>query len=178
MGYLFFMIDHSLEFHRNAMPLIPSSDDRHPGVAFYVDGNPHQHFCPCQNSGNKTCAHLKSLFKAIDKKGAYCKSLNLEARFRKSVWHDLATVLSQGDRLEPKTTKARFYKKGDQKLLKVLTPAGKVVITYGSANGDKCRFAERLGALLFGRGSPGPRPGGNHPPPRAVNHDRCGTAAT
>ncbi|MCB2144863.1 MAG: DEAD/DEAH box helicase [Deltaproteobacteria bacterium] len=73
--------------------------------------------------------------------------MNLEAQFRSSVWHDLATVLSQGDRLTPKTTKARFYMSENQTLLKVLTPDGNVVITYGSANGDRNRFAERLGAF-------------------------------
>ncbi len=141
------MVDHALEFHRNAIALVPPTEDRHPGIAFFVGGNPPQYFCTCQKTGKTTCAHLKSLFKAIDKKGAADNGPNLEARFRKSIWHDLATVLSQGDRLTPNTTTAQFYKSGHQTLLKVLTPDGKVAITYGSANGDRNRFAERLGAF-------------------------------
>ena len=96
--------NHALEFHRNALALLPASTDRHPGVAFYVDGKPPQRFCTCQKSGNKTCPHLKALFTAIDKTGITGNGLNLETRFRQSVWHDLATVLSQGDRLTPQTT--------------------------------------------------------------------------
>lgn len=145
------MLDHALEFHRHAIALIPHAGDLRPGVAYYVSGNPSQHFCTCQGSGKKTCVHLKALFKAIDSQGSSGKDLNLEARFRNSVWHHLASVLSQGDRLTPPTTQARFYKNGDRTSLKVLTPDGTAVITYESANGDRNRFAERLGAFSGAR---------------------------
>ncbi len=139
--------DHALEFHRNAVALMPAPKHPHPGVAFYVEDEPSQQFCTCRKPGKKTCAHLKSLFKIIGKKPSKGKGLNLEAQFRNSVWHNLATVLSQGDRLTPQTTKARFYKSGDQTLLKVLTPDGDIAITYRSTHGDRNRLADRLGAF-------------------------------
>lgn len=141
------MIHHAIEFHRNALALMPSPEDRRPGVAFYVDGSPPQHFCTCQRTVKKTCPHLSALYKAIDPKGQKGKGPIWETLFCRSVWYDLAAVLSQDDRLGPHDTQVRFYTLDDRTLLKVRAPDGSVVITYGSASGDRNRFAERLGAF-------------------------------
>jgi superfamily II DNA or RNA helicase len=141
------MRDHNLEFHRNAVARMPSPDDRHPGVAFFVHGRPSQQFCTCRKKGRQTCSHLKALFEAIALKDSSRPAIDLEAQFTGSVWHELAVVLSQGDRLTPETSSAAFYKSGNRTTLKVIAPDGQAVITYGSAAGDRNRLAERLGTF-------------------------------
>ncbi|MGA6925847.1 MAG: SNF2-related protein, partial [Desulfosarcina sp.] len=141
------MIPHAIEFHRNATALMPSTKDRRPGVAFYVDGNPSQHFCTCQRSRKKTCSHLSALYKIIDTTNKKDKQPPLETRFSNSIWYDLATVLSQGDRWTPQNSRVQITKGDDRERLKVLTPDGSVVITYASTRADRNRLAERLGAF-------------------------------
>lgn len=139
-------LDHALEFHRNAVARMPSPDDRHPGVAFQVQGRPLQQFCTCQKRGKGTCAHLKALSNALKQFDSAPPSLNLETQFIASVWYEMAVVLSQGDQLTPEGTRVRFLNDGTRTNLKVLTPDGDAVITYWSASGDRNRLAERLGA--------------------------------
>lgn len=148
-------IDQRLEFHRNAVARMPLPDDRQPGVAFYVYGNPAQQFCTCRKAGKKTqqtCPHLKALFKAMASNGSASAALKLQEQFSNSVWHALAVVLSQGDRLTPDAATVRFHKTGARSTLQVATADGKPVITYGSASGDRNRLAERLGAFSSGKG--------------------------
>ena len=57
-----------LEFHRNAVALMPDPADRRPGIAFQVDGGPKkvaQQFCSCRTSGTATCAHEKELSRLL-----------------------------------------------------------------------------------------------------------------
>ncbi len=148
-----FMTDSAIEFHRNAMARMPSVDDSHPGVAFYVEGRPSQQFCTCQQTGkrknkkNRTCDHLKALFKAVEKNSSGKGGLDLEARFKASVWHELATVLNRGDELTPRSVKTRFVEKDGRIRLNVTTSEGNLVITYLSTDEDRNRFADRLGAF-------------------------------
>ncbi len=144
------MIDHAIEFLRHAVARFPAPEDPHPGIAFYVEGNPSQHFCTCRKSGKKTCAHLKALYGAIGKRGSRSRLADLAKQFSASLWHELATVLSQGDRLTPQAVQTQFYKDHDQILLKVKAPDGDTVITYVSASPDRDRLAERLGAFSSG----------------------------
>jgi len=147
------MIDETIDFHRNAMARMPSVDDSHPGVAFYVEGRPSQKFCTCQQSGkrksrkNRTCDHLKALFKAVEKNSSGKSGLDLETRFKASVWHELATVLSRGDDLTPASVTTRFVEKDGRTRADVTTSGGNRVVAYLSTEGDRNRFADRLGAF-------------------------------
>jgi superfamily II DNA or RNA helicase len=144
------MIDNTIEFLRHAVARVPAPDDPHPGIAFFVDGNPAQHFCTCHPSGKKTCPHLKALYKAIGKHGSRGRSPDLANQFSASLWHELATVLSQGDRLTPQAVQTRFYQDNERVVVKVTAPDGNTVITYVSPNPDRDRLAERLGAFSTG----------------------------
>ncbi|MBU0991250.1 MAG: DEAD/DEAH box helicase [Proteobacteria bacterium] len=85
-----------IEFHRNALALMPESGDKTPGTAFFasdsVFGKEHI-YCTC-NPRKKTCSHIKQL-------SSICRSLkkeamekNLEISFKESIWHKLATALT------------------------------------------------------------------------------------
>ena len=144
------MIDHAIEFIRHAAARVPAPDDPHPGIAFFVDGNPSQQFCTCQQSKKTTCAHLKALYGAIGRHGSRSGLADLASQFSASLWHELAGVLSQGDRLTPQAVQSRFFRENDRVVLKIKAPDGHTVITYVSPNPDRDRFAERLGAFSAG----------------------------
>jgi len=150
------MNEPAIEFHRNAYALIPSASDPHPGVAFSVEGKSTQQFCTCQRTSKqkskkgKTCNHLKALSQTV---GAATSRNNpcLEERFKRSIWYDLAIILSQGDRLTPQNVETRFTKNGNRTQMKVMTREGKVAISYHSEDDDRNRFADRLGAFSRGK---------------------------
>ena len=144
------MIDNTIEFLRHAVARFPAPDNPRPGIAFFVDGNPSQHFCTCRKAGKKTCTHLKALYAAITRQGSRSGSADLSTRLDESLWHELATVLSQGDRLTPQTVQTRLYTDSDHIQLIVRAPDGNAVITYVSAGPDRARLAERLGAFSTG----------------------------
>ncbi len=90
-----------IEFHREAVALLPDLTDKKPGVAF-MQMDPKfksvKRFCTCTVSGSKTCAHLKELtlvFKTIQKK--YSKK-PIEEDFKTSIWYRLASILAEGSR--------------------------------------------------------------------------------
>jgi superfamily II DNA or RNA helicase len=145
----------TIEFHRNAYALIPSASDRAPGVAFYVDGTPIQQFCTCQKLNKQkkkmTCSHLKSLSRVVGELSTRKKNNGFEACFKKSVWYDLATILSQGDHLTPQTVEIKFTNSGNRTRMKVTTREGNVVLAYHSKDEDRNRFADRLGVFSKGQ---------------------------
>ena len=63
-----------LEFHRNAVALMPDPQDARPGIAIMIEapsGRVGQQFCSCSTARSKTCSHLKELsrvFPAFRKK--------------------------------------------------------------------------------------------------------------
>ena len=170
-------IDPTLEFHRHAVARMPSPEDRHPGVAFFVSGKPSQQFCTCRTSGKGTCAHLKTLMRCLAVKGSPLKSIDLEARFNRSLWYALAEVLNQGDRLTMDTARIQFLKNDTRTTLEIKTADGASAITYASTDADRNRLAERFGALCVGGRRWHPRPRGGAAAPAVVDHDRCGAPA-
>ena len=57
-----------LEFHRNAVALMPGSGDKWPGIAIRVEassGRVGQQHCSCRGSRSKTCSHLKDLSRIL-----------------------------------------------------------------------------------------------------------------
>ena len=137
--------DQYLEFHRHAVARMPTPEDRHPGVAFFVNGNPSQQFCTCKKSGKQTCIHLKALMRSLAAEGKSRHTIDLEARFTKSLWYALAETLNQGDRLTTDAAQVQFIKNNTRTTLEIKTADGVSVITYASTDADRNRLAERLG---------------------------------
>ncbi len=136
-----------LEFHRNAVALMPDLSDKGPGIAFYVRGKVDQQFCTCRPSGKKTCAHLKALSKAIYLNDKHYAKKSFEEQLKKGVWYRLATVLAEGSGLSSNSVKLNFYENNGKKGVKVKSRAGETVLTYFSTDHDRNIFAERLGAF-------------------------------
>lgn len=139
-----------LEFHRNALALMPDPSDAGPGVAFYVGGNVEQRFCTCRASGKKTCAHLKALSKAAYLNHKNFSKTSFEEQLKQSIWYRLATVLGEGSGLLSTSVKLNFYENNGKKGVKVKSPADETVLTYFSTDDDRDVFAERLGAFSSG----------------------------
>ena len=81
-----------LEFHRNAVALMPDPADRRPGIAFQVDGGPKkvsQQFCSCRTSGPATCSHQKELSRVLAAWQKESADRSLYADFQTSIWHRL-----------------------------------------------------------------------------------------
>ncbi|MCP4693981.1 MAG: hypothetical protein GY859_38460, partial [Desulfobacterales bacterium] len=50
-----------LEFHRNALALLPTLTDKRPGAACIVvdkQGQPAHQSCACRGRGSRTCPHI------------------------------------------------------------------------------------------------------------------------
>jgi hypothetical protein len=90
-----------MEFHRHAAALIPEATDADPGVAVMVCSEKTgtaSYTCNCRSyRGRKTCNHIKKI-KAVAKPE---EVLEIDRKFRKSVWYQLAAVLNDLSRLNP-----------------------------------------------------------------------------
>ncbi len=135
-----------MEFHRNAVALMPDPADRHPGIAMVVDaplGQVSQRFCTCTQSGSRTCAHLRQLFGIYEGLKKDPHRTNFEENFKKSIWYDLLAILADGCRETPESVTLRAGGQKDAKYLQVVSGQGTLLLTYFSTAMDFYRFMER-----------------------------------
>ena len=90
---------HRIEYHRNALALIPPEDDPDPGVAvLIIDEKTKKRTlqCSCEaSSGKKRCAHLKELSGAVRKVAGLGDSGAVDNAFRGGAWYRLAMALHE-----------------------------------------------------------------------------------
>ena len=135
-----------LEFHRHALALIPDSEDEDPGVAVMVeDEGPALGFlnCNCVKFKKMTCAHIKKLEMIYQLKKSRLEHTTLEQDFRESIWHQIATAITDGSGDTPQTVKSMPAVQNGQKVLKVYGSLGEELLTYFSAGADRSRFEDR-----------------------------------
>lgn len=116
-----------LEFHRNAVALMPAPADRRPGIAFEVDGGPKnaaQQFCSCRTSGAATCAHQKELFRVLAARQGAAAERSFYDNFQSGLWHRLATVLAEEERETPAIIRLAVIKSASRNSVKVIGCAG------------------------------------------------------
>lgn len=86
-----------IEYHRNALALIPSADDPEPGVAVLIvdeQKNSRSLQCSCRASaGKKNCKHIQELSKALRQTSGLDHSGRMDEVFRSGVWYRLAMAL-------------------------------------------------------------------------------------
>lgn len=90
------MIEHRLEFHRNALAVFPQADDNDPGVAVWLrkKGQKQILTCNCRTaSTGRTCRHLRSVAEAGKGLLKIEDGEFFDADFRKSRWYRLAAAL-------------------------------------------------------------------------------------
>ena len=135
-----------LEFHRNAVALMPDPADRRPGIAFQVDGGPKkvsQQFCSCRTSGPATCSHQKELSRVLAAWQKESADRSLYADFQTSLWHRLAAVLADEERETPATIRLAALKSDGRNSVKIIGGSNRTLLTYISAELDRARFLER-----------------------------------
>ncbi|UCF92000.1 MAG: DEAD/DEAH box helicase [Desulfobacterales bacterium] len=137
---------HRLEFHRNALALMPDPRDKRPGIAIRVDaprGRVDQQFCTCSTARSRTCSHLKELSQVVLALQRKQGITNLSDDFKSSIWYRLASVLAEGLRETPQTIRMMTAHHGDQEALEVFSRGGDRLLVYFSRGMDRHRFLER-----------------------------------
>lgn len=139
-----------LEFHRNALALLPDPQDRRPGVAVYVQGDrgksPHR-FCSCAPSKSKTCPHLLEMSEAIKALKKTYGEKNPDEDFRASIWHRLSSLLAEGREAKTKSVEFATLCGKDETCLRVYDSDENELVTYLSRGPDGSRFLERCVTL-------------------------------
>ena len=135
-----------LEFHRNAIALMPDPADRRPGIAYQVDEGPNkvgQQFCSCRTPGAATCSHQKELSRVLAARQGEAADRSFYDNFQSGLWHRLATVLADEERETPATIRLAGIKSGRRNSVKVIGRNNRTLLTYLSAELDRVRFLER-----------------------------------
>ncbi len=147
------MITKRIEFHRNAVALMPEPNDSRPGVAFLLQGRVEESYCTCSKKKTATCPHLKTLFGVSGTRQPGKKKKLFEDRLKESLWYDLACVLAEGPTFGPELVSIKFYEADGQKALGISGKNGETVLSYLSDESGQYRLADRMGAFSSGNGN-------------------------
>jgi len=131
-----------IEFHRNAVALMPDPADKRPGIAVRVEapnGRAGQQYCSCSVSRTKTCPHLKDLSRILGRFRDKNHTTILDDDFRSSLWYRFARTLADGTGIKPESI--RVAAAGS--VLKVFSGSGDPLLTYFSKGLDRLRFLDR-----------------------------------
>jgi len=136
-----------IEFHRNAVALIPDIQDSNHGVAIMVLSEKTDlsyRGCSCSESRSKTCRHIKELSHMVKTCRREQDTIGLFDKFRNSVWYHLAELLWEADRTPCESIRIIDVPAGDTQCLDILDQQNQVLISYYSDGADKSRFIDRL----------------------------------
>ncbi len=145
-----------MEFHRNAVGLLPTATDRTPGQAILVSdehGEEASRYCSCKVARRRTCAHLLELAGMARQFAAKNTGKNngtaLDAAFRGSVWFQLAKLLADDCDDTPDAVRCELRKnEGDTApVLGIMSSNGKELLVYASQGADQQRLLERCGQV-------------------------------
>ena len=149
-----------IEFHRNAIALMPAVADKKPGVAILNTDPKFTVFdrtCSCGASRNKTCAHLKELAamtrriaaglaeSGSPKKSKRPPKWGLADDFENSFWYRLASFKADDQRQSAAELHFEAGRRGDLPVIGVFAADGSEWMAYLSAGADASRFLERCG---------------------------------
>ena len=122
-----------LEFHRDALALLPDREDKRPGIAFLVAGDGDSQAtrsCTCALAKTSTCPHILELmqvYKGLDKR---MNKKSLHDEFKSSIWHSLAELLSD----------ANQSPLGNVKVKTMSAKSGTITILTDSKDGELLRY--------------------------------------
>ncbi|MGD9259016.1 MAG: DEAD/DEAH box helicase [Desulfobacterales bacterium] len=137
---------HRLEFHRDAVALMPDPADSRPGIAYWVEKAPKevdQSFCSCSLSGSKTCDHLKELYRLLAARQKQPGNSTLYEEFQAGLWYRLAAILSDEMGETPATIRLIAAHPGNRKAIAVIGGSNQTLLIYISKGLDRARFLER-----------------------------------
>ncbi len=133
-----------LEYHRNAIALVPSAEDASPGVAIMVigaHGDTAYRSCTCSRWASQTCRHMLRLSSTYKAHRSVLGWPDLGGSFRNSLWYEIAAVLAEGCRDTPHTVKVKRVPRDPA--IYVYDTRGKLLCTYLTTGSDSVRFCER-----------------------------------
>ena len=147
-----------LEFHRQALALLPVAADRHPGVAVLmldpVKGA-QRRLCTCdQGPKRRTCKHLLDLAQVLQTLEYPRRPLFVERDLRASFWHRLAAFMAEG-RSDDLNDVRLVETGGDPPRVVVRAADGRLLVHYASFGADLSRFVERCVPVADRRQTPG-----------------------
>jgi superfamily II DNA or RNA helicase len=134
------------EFHRHALALLPDPEDKDPGIAVMVgDNGPALELvnCNCSQSSKATCTHIKKLSAIYRFKQSILRNKTLQQDFGESIWHAIATAITDGSGDTPHTVKSKSVSKNGQNVLDIYGSQDETLLTYISAGTDRSRFEDR-----------------------------------
>ena len=143
------LLKRRIEFHRNAIALLPQQGDKDAGVAFYIgaaDPSKAQRFCTCRMAGRKTCAHLIELARVVKALMPTKEMPGIDDQLRKSHWYGLAEILAEGNSDTGNTVQFVFdpqKKTGD---ITVLNAQGDPLLWLAQGVAGR-RFLQRCGKV-------------------------------
>ena len=141
------------EFHRNSMALLPSPFDKRPGVAFFIkseNDSSGKISCSCMLSKKGACRHMQELKKIYTKIKGKLKKKPLDDLFRSGIWHQVASVLMEGNSVPLKRICLKKVQRKAGEMIFVTDPANNELLRYFSQNNDAERFIERCMGLPDG----------------------------
>jgi hypothetical protein len=133
-----------LEYHRNAVALVPSAEDADPGVAMMrvgVHGDTSCWSCNCSQWASQTCRHMRLLSATFNAHQHVLGSPDLDGPFRSSLWYEIAAVLAEGCRDTPNTVEIKRVSRDPTRYAYNLR--GKSLCAYFAADQSAVRFCER-----------------------------------
>ncbi len=140
-----------LEFHRQAVALLPDPGDPRPGLAIIMPGKmpgTEKRNCTCSGLSESNCLHVKRIAAIRDN---YCKKLsclNLEEDFKKSVWHKLAVCLGENSVETLGTITLSHIGQDNSSRLIVTGNDGHDLVSYKEQGPDGQRLHERCRLTL------------------------------
>ncbi len=145
-----------IEFHRNAIALLPEADEKTPGVAtalvergFKITSRS----CTCEIARKRTCAHVRKLTAICTHYHKQLGKKSLEEDFRASIWYLMASVFIEDCRDTPAAVKMITAPEPDSKnrdanVIKVFNSRDEEMLTYLSQGADRSLFIERCAHLI------------------------------
>ncbi len=135
-----------LEFHRNAVALMPDPKDNHPGVAILVEalkGRAGQRFCSCNTRRSKTCSHFIEFSRILLAYRQQIEKNTPAEDFKASFWYRFAKVMADGSSMKSDAVRLAPASHGIEQPLLMVSPSGERLLTYFSQATDRSRFLER-----------------------------------
>ncbi|MFC1857262.1 SNF2-related protein, partial [Thermodesulfobacteriota bacterium] len=140
-----------LEFHRNAVALMPDPKDKHPGIAIIVEavrGRAGQRFCSCKAQHSQTCPHLRALPRILSAYRQKTEENSPADDFRASFWHRFAEVMSNESSTKADTVRLTTTSHRSGPALVAVSASGERMLTYFSQTMDRSRFLERCAVAI------------------------------
>lgn len=132
-----------IEFHRDAIALMPEPGDRCPGIAAISGARKRkvgQRFCSCGTGQSRTCNHKKELEKLQKVIRDRLNGRNPMDVFRVSFWFRLAKTMNQGGVLSLDRLRIQS---AEENRIKIFDNRENLLVTYQSDGPDRYRLLER-----------------------------------